>query len=118
MKSHDTKYRMINLLPAIGDLEQEKVRIVEEMNRQIDALDQSIAVLRRVNQACHFCRGQGWSLRPRVTAEDDRPNPADPADRITCKACHGTGWKHWKDDEGIEHSAETTRISVFTENLS
>lgn len=97
---------MVNLLPAIEALKLERREKTAEFERQIAAIDAAIAAVSKANEACTFCGGQGWRLRPRACAEDDRPDPNDPSDRIPCKACKGTGWKHWTDDKGVTRSAE------------
>lgn len=96
---------MINLLTTIGALRERRNKMATEYALQLQRLDDAISAIGKINEACTFCGGKGYRLRERVCAEDDRPNPDDPRDRITCKPCHGTGWKHWIDDEGVERSA-------------
>lgn len=96
----------LNLLDAIRSLEAQRAKEVADHEETIRNLDAAILAVRKTNEVCWICGGKGWKLRARACAEDDRPDPDDPADRITCRACHGTGWKHWKDEEGVEHSAE------------
>lgn len=95
----------MNLLDAISHVERQKEEAIAEMERRVAAFDDIIHSLRRANEVCWFCRGEGFKLRPRSCAEDD-VDPSDPRDRITCKACHGTGWKHWTDEKGVEHNAQ------------
>ena len=99
--------RPLNLLEAIHTLEKQRDHEIEEHKERLRNINTAIDAVRKANEVCWFCGGAGWRLRARVCAEDDRPDPNDPRDRIKCQACHGTGWKHWKDDEGVEHSAET-----------
>lgn len=96
---------MINLLEAINTLEGEKKAILDEAAKKAAALDQAIHTLRVTNEACWFCGGKGKILRQRACAEDDRPDPNDPRDWNPCRACKGTGIKHWTDNEGVEHNA-------------
>lgn len=97
---------IINLIPAIEALKEERRKKVEEFEKQMAVMDAAISAVGKANQACTFCNGKGWRLRSRVCAEDDRPDPDDPRDRVTCKACRGTGWKHWTDEKGVIRSAQ------------
>lgn len=96
----------LNLLEAIKSLERQRNEAVAEHEKRLKNLDAAITAVRMANEVCWFCNGKGWKPRTRACAEDDRIDPNDPFDRIPCAACHGTGWKHWKDDKGVEHSAE------------
>lgn len=102
----DGKRKPLNLLKAIHTLEAQRNQEVHEHEERLRNIDAAITAVRKANEVCWFCGGEGFNLRPRSCAEDD-VDPKDSRDRVTCKACHGTGWKHWKDDKGVEHSAET-----------
>lgn len=103
---NDGKRKPLNLLEAIHTLEKQRNQEIHEHEERLRNIDAAITAVRKANEVCWFCGGAGYKLRERVCAEDDRPDPNDPRDRIKCKACHGTGWKHWKDEKGVEHSAE------------
>jgi len=57
----------------------------------INALDVALEELRKQNTVCEKCQGDGKVLRTRMCTEDDRPDPNDPNDWITCPECRGTG---------------------------
>lgn len=84
---------VLNLLPAIRELEKSIKEKELEFEFQISLYRRSLRELRELNQACECCDGQGKKLRSRACAEDDRPDPNDPSDYIICPACHGTGRK-------------------------
>lgn len=96
----------LNLLPAMRDLDQQIRDLKTKYERDLADLQHAREVVGKLNETCPFCDGRGWNLRKRACAEDDRPDPDDPRDRVPCSACHSTGWKFWTDDEGVEHSAE------------
>lgn len=81
----------LNLVPAIKELEQEITKRKLEFAKSIKPYVDSLAQLRKLNEACEFCNGKGKILRSRVCAEDDRPDPKDPRDYRTCPYCAGTG---------------------------
>lgn len=83
----------LNLIPAIKELQKRKNELIKEFQRKVRPLQDSIEHLRKLNEVCERCEGKGWNLRTRVCAEDDRPDPNDPRDRIICDVCHGTGLK-------------------------
>lgn len=97
---------MINLLHAVRALRLERREKTADFERQIAAIDAAIDVVGKVNEACPECEGRGWRLRPRACAEDERPDPDDPNDRIPCEACNCTGWKHWIDEKGVIRNAQ------------
>ena len=81
----------LNLVPAIKEIE----KIIRDkeyaFKQEIEPYKNSLAQLRQLNEACECCDGRGWNLRARSCAEDDRPDPDDPRDRVTCPYCGGTG---------------------------
>ena len=83
----------LNLVPAIKELEKQKNELTAEFHRKIQPLENSIKHLKELNEACEWCEGRGWELRKRVCAEDNRPDPNCPQDRLTCLYCGGTGKK-------------------------
>lgn len=81
----------LNLVPAIRELERE-IRVQEgEFNSRMKPYRESLEQLRKLNTACETCGGTGKVLRSRACAEDDRPDPNDPADYKMCIVCKGTG---------------------------
>ena len=81
----------LNLVPAIRELERE-IRVQEgEFNSRMKPYRESLEQLRKLNTAWETCGGTGKVLRSRVCAEDDRPDPNDPADYKICIVCKGTG---------------------------
>lgn len=103
---NNVKRKPLNLLEAIHTLEAQRAQEVEEHAERLRNIDAAIKAVRMANEVCWVCGGTGGKLRSRVCAEDDRPDPNDPRDYTVCKACHGTGWKHWFDEKGVEHNAE------------
>lgn len=81
----------LNLVPAIREIEAQIRDITAEFEAKVKPYKDSLDALRRVNQACERCGGEGRVLRSRACAEDDRPDPNDPSDYNTCPICHGTG---------------------------
>ena len=81
----------VNLVPAINELKRIIQQMTEDYKRTIKPYQDSLIALRKLNTACEFCEGKGWVLRGRACAEDDRPDPNDPHDRIQCDICKGTG---------------------------
>lgn len=84
---------MVNMLDAIAALELEFARKKAVMENELSAINQAIDTLKKLNEACPECHGKGWYLRKRACAEDDRPDPDDPSDRIRCSHCGGTGYR-------------------------
>lgn len=82
---------MVNMLDAMDAVQKEITRRQDEFAEEMAGLTSALKVLRNLNEACPRCRGAGWKLRERACAEDDRPNPDDPADRIRCGECGGSG---------------------------
>lgn len=82
---------MVNLVPAIQSIEQQIVDIKCEYERKLKPLEESLKQLRKINETCERCNGNGKVLRSRACAEDDRPDPDDPRDYNTCPECNGTG---------------------------
>lgn len=82
---------MLNLVPAIHEVERQIDTIKAEYQIKIKPFQDSLEALRKINQACERCYGEGRVLRSRSCAEDDAPNPDDPNDYNICPVCHGTG---------------------------
>lgn len=82
---------MLNLVPAIKEIEKVIREKESTFNQEIQPYKDSLAQLRKLNETCEECGGRGWTLRPRACAEDDRPDPNDPTDRLKCYRCGGTG---------------------------
>ena len=81
----------LNLVPAIREVEAQIHELETKFNAEVKPYRDSLKALRKINQACERCNGEGKVLRSRVCAEDDRPDSDDPSDYITCPLCHGTG---------------------------
>lgn len=81
----------LNLVPAIREIETQIRNLAAEFEAKVKPYRDSLNTLRMVNQACEKCCGEGRILRNRACAEDDRPDPNDPRDYISCPVCHGTG---------------------------
>lgn len=84
---------MINLTPAIKELEREIRDRQHRFEEQIRPYKDSLKQLKELNEACEYCLGAGSILRARACAEDDRPDPNDPQDYRTCPYCNGSGRK-------------------------
>lgn len=82
---------MMNLVPAIKSIEAEISKMKYEFEKKIEPYHSSLKELRRINEACERCNGEGKILRSRSCAEDDPPDPNDPRDYNTCPVCKGTG---------------------------
>ena len=82
---------VLNLVPAIYEIKAQIRTIEAEYDAAIKPYKESLAALRKINQACENCCGKGRVLRSRSCAEDDAPDPNDPNDYNTCSVCHGTG---------------------------
>lgn len=74
---------IINLLPAIRELEKEIRRKENEFDKEIIPYRESLQHLRKINTACEQCNGEGKKFR-RACAEDE-------GEYYPCKACRGTG---------------------------
>lgn len=83
--------RPINLVPAIKALEEQINEIRSEYLETVRPYEDSLRELRKLNTACERCNGTGKLLRRRACAEDDRPDPNNPADYVRCMRCGGTG---------------------------
>lgn len=81
----------MNLVEAIKTVEQQIAQMEQDFQQQIAPYRNGLKALRKMNTVCTKCGGSGKRLRPRACAEDDRPDPNDPTDYITCEHCHGTG---------------------------
>lgn len=81
----------LNLVPAIREIEAQIHKMEYDFSLKIKPYKDSLAAMRKVNEACERCNGKGKILRHRCCAEDDTPNPNDPRDYNTCDVCHGTG---------------------------
>ena len=81
----------LNLVPAIQAVERQIKELEQNFNKKVQPYREGLAQLRKMNTACERCNGLGKILRPRLCAEDDRPDPYDPVDYITCPVCNGTG---------------------------
>ena len=81
----------LNLVPAIREIEAQIRDITADFEAKIKPYKDSLSALRKVNQACERCCGEGRVLRSRACAEDDPPDPDDPNDYNACPVCHGTG---------------------------
>lgn len=84
----------LNLVPAIREIEAQISAIEAEFSTKLKPYKESLSALRKINQACEKCCGEGRVLRSRACAEDDRPDPNDPGDYNICSVCHGTGLSH------------------------
>lgn len=84
----------LNFVPAIREVERQIQIIQKEFDDKIRPYEESLKILRELNQACEQCNGKGRILRSRSCAEDDRPNPDDPSDWHTCPVCKGSGQSH------------------------
>lgn len=82
---------MPNLVAALKELRKEKADLEAEYKSKLIGIDTAILAVQRINTVCEKCEGKGKVLRPRACAEDDRPDPNDPNDWITCPECHGSG---------------------------
>lgn len=80
-----------NLVPAIKEIQAVIQRMTDDYQKAIKPYQDSLRELRRLNETCEDCEGRGWVLRQRACAEDDRPDPDDPRDRVRCLRCGGTG---------------------------
>ena len=80
-----------NVVPAIKAIEDQISQITRQYQQEIAPYESSLEELRKINEACEHCNGEGKVLRRRACAEDDRPNPNDPSDYIKCPRCDGTG---------------------------
>lgn len=81
----------LNLVPAIREVEAQIHKLEAKFDAEVKPYRDSLEALRKINQACERCNGEGKVLCSRACAEDDRPDPNDPRDYITCPICHGTG---------------------------
>lgn len=82
---------MLNLVPAIQAIEDQIAEINDEYAKKLRPYENSLKELRKINEACEKCNGEGKVLRQRACAEDDRPDPKDPRDWNICPVCKGTG---------------------------
>ena len=82
---------MPNLVAALKELRKEKADLEAEYKSKLIGIDTAILAVQRINTTCEKCEGKGKILRTRACAEDDRPDPNDPNDWITCPDCHGSG---------------------------
>lgn len=89
----------LNLVPAIREVEAQIHKLEAMFNAEVKPYRDSLEALRKINQACERCNGKGMALRSRTCAEDDRPDPNDPRDYITCPICHGTGLSKKEEDK-------------------
>lgn len=80
-----------NVVPAIKAIEDQISEINHRYRQEVAPYEASLKELRKINEACENCYGEGKVLRTRACAEDDRPDPDDPSDYIICPCCHGTG---------------------------
>lgn len=87
----------MNLVPAIKEMEKTIREITADYETKIKELVDGLAVLRKINTTCEKCNGEGKYLRSRTCAEDDRPDPNDPADYRECNDCNGTGKAKYKE---------------------
>lgn len=78
---------MPNLVAALKELRKEKADLEAEYKSKLIGIDTAILAVQRINTTCEKCEGKGKILR----TEDDRPDPNDPSDWITCPDCHGSG---------------------------
>ena len=89
---------MINLVPAIHEIEKIIAVRKSQFMKEIEPYQQSLESLRKINEACEVCGGAGKKLRSRSCAEDERPDPNDPKDWEKCQFCGGTGVKKQKEE--------------------
>lgn len=97
---------MPNLVAALKELRKEKA----EYKSKLIGIDTAILAVQRINTVCEKCEGKGKVLRSRACAEDDRPDPNDPNDWITCPDCHGSG--HAITERERKIAEETARGSI------
>lgn len=88
---------MLNLVPAIHEVEAQIHKLEYGFEAKIKPYRESLKALRKINEACERCNGEGKILRSRACAEDDAPDPNDPMDWNTCPDCNGTGLNHHKE---------------------
>lgn len=82
---------MPNLVAALKELRKEKADLETEYKSKMIGIETAILAVQRINTVCEKCEGKGKVLRSRACAEDDRPDPNDPSDWVTCPECNGTG---------------------------
>ena len=82
---------MPNLVKAINEMNNVRQEAIKRHEAELKQINDAILLLQKYNTACTLCDGVGKRLRSRACAEDDRPDPNDPSDWITCPACNGTG---------------------------
>lgn len=83
----------LNLVPAIKEIKAKIQEKEAQFELDIKPYKDSLEQLRKLNQACEYCNGLGKKLRSRSCAEDDRPDPNNPMDYVSCSKCGGTGYK-------------------------
>ncbi len=88
---------MLNLVPAIREVEAQIHKLEYGFEAKIKPYRESLKALRKINEACERCNGEGKVLRSRACAEDDTPDPNDPRDWNTCHDCNGTGLSNYKE---------------------
>lgn len=81
---------MLNLVPAMREIEKKRTALKMAYEQQMAAYDQAYKVLEEMNEVCPRCLGEKKILRSRSCAEDD-VDPNDPRDYETCPVCRGTG---------------------------
>lgn len=81
----------VNLVEAIRTVKNQIAEMEREFERTVAPYKNGLAALIEMNTVCTECGGTGRTLRSRVCAEDDRPDPNDPTDYVRCKRCHGSG---------------------------
>lgn len=101
---------MPNLVAALKELRKEKADLEAEYKSKLIGIDTAILAVQRINTVCEKCEGKGKVLRSRACAEDDRPDPNDPNDWITCPDCHGSG--HAITERERKLAEETARGSI------
>lgn len=76
---------MLNLTPAIHEIQKELDKITAKHRAEIKPYDDSLEHLMKINEACLVCGGTGKVFK-RSCAEDE-------GDYYKCGGCNGTGRK-------------------------
>ncbi len=104
---------MLNLLPAIDELQKRKKHIEGLYQTELDGVNRALEILIQMNEACPSCGGHGKKLRGRSCAEDDRPDPNDPADWVKCSVCGGTGRSPIQNNQPTKEGGEQIGDFIF-----
>lgn len=104
---------MLNLLPAIDELQKRKKHIEGLYQTELDGVNRALEILIQMNEACPVCGGHGKKLRGRNRAEDDRPDPDNPADWVKCPVCGGTGRSPIQNKQPTKEGGEQVGDFIF-----